>query len=480
MFKKKLMYLASLQKLLHSNASFIDLAAEQEHRVDTFFLRLASDFKVASDKKEKEDAQKKMEDYADLAVLTYRRDTLWQKITRSKKNPEFKFLKDKKDIFEALLKRDVAFQERFGSFLDMAIKNEKRQIALQKEVRRRDKNRGRKAPNYRQIYDEEGDFIPDRLALVHVTRYKPKKDQNGCYALESLATATNLAHPRNTLHFTIGHHVNSHLAGAWDDAPYVIIAPMKETMTKCGKPLGISSVDTFFEVGLNEDMHLPLGTHLIEPSNKKLPNGIFSVTRGNRTIYKQTGFTERERAFLGMPENASDEQVASFVKKETTKEILLRLGYVQSDFDRVDSLCAQRVANMGKKLGIPYTSTGAALHACVALSGINRLGHGINQVSALITEAEKMFQSHSPSEKRQKEIFNELAKVQNLDAYMETLKKSDMNQKLGFTQKEIEVYEAWKKKAQEKITALLKKRTREQSADKSTFATQAQQNRHYR
>ncbi|MBO7332050.1 MAG: hypothetical protein J6U64_00100 [Alphaproteobacteria bacterium] len=386
MFEEKITYLNRLQKLSHSDSYSVE--TYQNMLVDSFFSGLVLDIDYAESKEEKENLQQEIEAHSDLATLSYYRGTLWEKITRSKKNPIFEYKKDKKEIFEELLNRHERVRKRFSGFLDSAIKNEQDMIALQKEMERRNKYYLEKTPTYGQTFDKDGDYIPDRLALVHTTRYMPKKDENGQYMLESLATATKLAHPRNTLHFSIGHHVESHLDGAWDDTPYVIIAPMKETMDECGKPMGISSVDTFFEVGLNENMHLPEKTHLIEPSDKKMPEGIFSITHGNRTIYKQTGFTQKEKLLLGIDKPMSDKEIATIVKKRTTKEMIGRLGYVKADFENSDSLTAQKIENMGKKLGV-RSSAGSALHSCIALSGINRLGKGINTVYALINDAEK-------------------------------------------------------------------------------------------
>ena len=472
MFEEKKTYLEKLQKLSHSD----NYTAESYQNVltDSFFSGFISDLAYADSQEETDKIHQEIKAHSNLAVLTYRRDTLWEKITRSKKYPEFKFLKDKREIFEELLKRHSSVQKRFERFLDSAIKNEQDIIAIQKETVRKNNFYFERTPTYGQTFDKDGDYIPDRLALVHTTRYMPKKDENGQYMLESLATATNLAHPRNTLHFAIGHHVDSHLAGAWDDTPYVIIAPMKETMDECGKPLGISSVDTFFEVGLNENMHLPEKTHLIEPSDKKMPEGIFSITHGNRTIYKQTGFTQKEKSLLGIDKPMSDKEIAMIVKKRTTKEMISRLGYVQSDFASSDSDTAEKIENMGKKLGV-RSSAGSALHSCIALSGINRLGKGIDTVYALINDAEKP--DTSPEEKE--DILKSLSQMRDLDTYMEGWQKGDINPQIGFTQKEKEVYEAWKKKAQQKITTLLKQQTRHNTTDITILNAQAQ-NRAYR
>lgn len=469
MFEEKITYLNRLQKLSHSDTYTIE--SYQGMLTDSFFSSLISDLEYAENKEEKENIRKEIEAHSDLATLTYYRGNLWEKITRSKKNPIFEYKKDKKEIFEELLNRHEHVRKRFSGFLDSAIKNEQDMIALQKEVARRNKYYLEKTPTYGQIYDNDGDFLVDKLALVHTTRYKPKKDENGQYMLESLATATELAHPRNTLHFSIGHHVESHLEGAWEDTPYVVIAPMKETMDTHGKPMGISSVDTFFEVGLNENMHLPEKTHLIEPSDKKLPEGIFSATQGNRTIYKQNGFTEKEKLLLGIDKPMSNKEIAMIVKKRTTKEMISRLGYAQADFAASDSDTAKKIENMGEKLGV-RSSAGRTLHACIALSGINRLGRGINTVYALIDEAEKTLKTGS--EKERKEVFNKLTTVRDLDAYMTQKQKEDLNPTLGFTQKEMQVFEAWKKKTQEKITALFKKQPRNKNADMTALNLQAQ------
>ena len=111
------------------------------------------------------------------------------------------------------------------------------------------------------VYDEEGFFRPEKLALVHVTNYMPKM-KDGHYEIQSFAEATDYELPRNTIHFTIGHHVGSHLWGNWDNKGIMIVTSLKDTIDKNGLPLGMSTFDTFFETIPGRNLQLPAGTQL--------------------------------------------------------------------------------------------------------------------------------------------------------------------------------------------------------------------------
>ena len=145
-------------------------------------------------------------------------------------------------------------------------------------------------------YDENGIIRPEKLALIHVTNYLPQKNGEQ-YEIKSTAEATDYLYPRNTIHFTIGHHVDFiPMSGNWDEKGIMIVAPLKDTMDENGIPMGMSSHDTFFETTPGRNLRLPKGTQLFIPAAdpEKLA-GELSQTEGNITYYKTTGYTQEEK-----------------------------------------------------------------------------------------------------------------------------------------------------------------------------------------
>lgn len=403
--------------------------------------------------------------------------TVFSKLFYSRKCPKITFLKEKLDIFPILLEQEADFREKFKEQIDNKILLTKRNIHQKKENKRFFLSLERDKRAALPELDDKGNFNLERLALVHITRYKPHKNEKGNLVLKSLATATDLKYPRNTLHFTINHHVESHLVGDWQDAPYVIIVPFPKMLSKNGKPMGLSSVDTFFEVGLNEDLELPKETCFIEPTDKKLPEGVFSVTQGTRTVYKTKGFTEKERKILGCTGDIKDTDIATLVKKQVLHMLLDKQGYlVNQNFSRVDGNAAKIIERIGKNMGIPSTS-GAALHSMIALSGINRFGKVIDCVYTTIdivetiltadqiikrkTQSQDEYEIHNKGQKKSftnsaiEYYWTYLSEMKDLDLYLRKNGETDWLRKS--TLKEKEIYSVWKQKSQQTIRILSEK-----------------------
>ena len=233
-------------------------------------------------------------------------------------------------------------------------------------------------------YDDEGFFRPEKLALVHVTNYMPQK-KDGHYEIESTAEATDYLFPRNTIHFTIGHHVDSHANGNWDDKAIMIVTSLKDTIDANGIPLGMSSFDTFFETTPGHNLQLPAGTHFFIPTTdpKKL-EGRLSKTQGNITYYKSSGYTDEEKNKIipddyssfgtDSPKKPSDTEVVLELKRNLLDDYLEKTGYVTNSksslwdiqsnysFNSEGSTYAQDVAALGEKLGCRFYSSGNKLH----------------------------------------------------------------------------------------------------------------------
>ena len=216
----------------------------------------------------------------------------------------------------------------------------------------------------------------NKIGLVHATFYQPQKGEDVCYELDALANANGLLYPRNTLHFAVGHHVASHMAGGWNDAPYVIITGLKDLSQKHDLPWGLSLVDTFFEVGLNENLHLPEDTHIIRPAIGPLPPEKDWITFGNTTFYRTSGFSEQSRQRrmqLDHPDDlrqgreVPESKLASDLKKGLVIRILQEKGFIPMSPMSPQNY-HKEIERLAAKLGVCGTHT-ETLHAQLALTG---------------------------------------------------------------------------------------------------------------
>lgn len=476
MSEKKEKQLSNLQKILEKES--LITKAEQLSLVENFFQRFLNDLQYSTTSSERKEILSELNKYKEMVKLDYERKSFFSKIFRSTKNPKITFLKEKHLIFQSLLGENEEFKTKFETLCGYKIQAKKQQVKEQKKQKRQMAAQQLHQRAELPEKDENGNYNLDRLALVHVTRYKPKKTKSGSFCLESLATATNLDFPRNTLHFTINHHVSSHSAGGWDDAQYVLVVPFNEMIQKNGKPMGLSSVDTFFETGLNENLELPKGTCLIEPSDKKLPENVLFITRKNRTIYKTKNFTQKERKILGCTDDTPEDKVAEKVKKNALLSVLSKQGYIPDNgFALIDGNDAKIIEKIGKEMNIPTTS-GAHLHSCVALSGINRFGHSINDLYYFINRietllnAEKVVKKTRPGAGQEyviktkdktetypsveiENMSSKLADLKDFDMYMQKNEESYWLDKS--TPKEKEVYMGWREKTKKRIIGLSEK-----------------------
>ena len=138
-------------------------------------------------------------------------------------------------------------------------------------------------------------FNPDKLALVHVTDYMPQK-KDGHWEIQSTAEATDYLFVRNTVHFTVGHHVESHFFGNWVKNGVMIATPLMGVIRENNKPLGMSGVDTWFETTPGHNLKLPMGTQVFAPAeNPDDLKGELFKTKGDITYYKASQYTPEEK-----------------------------------------------------------------------------------------------------------------------------------------------------------------------------------------
>ena len=461
-FEKKV---SEVQKWARLSGQSFDVDAHKAECVQNFCDRMESDLK-SNDEFDKVYAQERLMQNPDLFAIEYLRNTFWEKITRSKANPKVRMLKEPEVIFGALYHRDDGFKSDFNYSMERKLTSYKHDVSDKRSLKR--KLERLSGP----VFDKDGDLLPDTLALVHVTNYKPQKDENGCYMVDTLAQATDFQYPRNTVHFAISHHVESHMFGSWDDKPYVLVASMKDTIDRVGKPLGISSVDTFFEFGTDEKMVFPNTTHLIEPAgDRALPKDQLWVRQGSRTIYKSKGFSDEQKKSYGVQ---TDEQMAIALKKEVLARFLTEKNYTQgcclSSFKEANSIAAQKIANMGKKMGV-HSCSENNLHAGIGVYGDFRMGQSIDDVMFYIDEVSSLVGAKSIQvDERDHFVADgkriDLSKgnlsyysgvfqsMSDLDAFFSCDLKRETEKITGVTEKEMAVFNVWKQKRQQEINQL--------------------------
>ncbi len=143
------------------------------------------------------------------------------------------------------------------------------------EQRRKDKEKGQEALEL------------ESLIAVRATKYLPVEGEEG---LEMVTTfeASDWEIPRDTIHFSLNHHVAPHMYGSWSDTPYAVISPLEEMMSSNGKPTILNTVDTFWEVGPGERLKLSENTIIVQPGD--LPEGeIISGVETKDIRYKASG-----------------------------------------------------------------------------------------------------------------------------------------------------------------------------------------------
>ncbi len=320
--------------------------------------------------------------------IAYERPTFWESVIRSKKHPYIRNI----DVSQ---KKEKIFQKRREQkFSHDRRVNDKRSRDVMASCMRRLRSICEKkcgfssnADKYSRVRSKMPDYTPDgvinfsKIGLAHATSYLPQKDEDGCYELEALANANGLFYPRNTLHFAVGHHVVSHMDGGWDDSPYVLVTGLKDLSKKHTLPWGLSLVDTFFEVGLNENLHLPEDTHMIRPALGPLPPETDWVTFGNTTFYRTSDFSKKSREDWMREEHPIDFEQgiqlpesthASDLKKVLTSRILREKGFIpMARYMYGNDKCYDdEIARLAAKLEVRGTS-GQMLHSCLALTGVN-------------------------------------------------------------------------------------------------------------
>lgn len=129
-------------------------------------------------------------------------------------------------------------------------------------------------PGQKEHFDRQRERLDpmrlEDLVAVHATRFYPTyDDQSGKWKMRTRFDAEGGKTPRTSLHFTMNHVVESHMYGSWDETPYVVVTPMEDLMKENGKPFGLSTVDTYWNLNPGEDLVLPENTWILAPGETK-------------------------------------------------------------------------------------------------------------------------------------------------------------------------------------------------------------------
>jgi hypothetical protein len=105
------------------------------------------------------------------------------------------------------------------------------------------------------------------LVLVRTTNNEPVIDKDGTVSMQPASEYSKAIHgisggnayvPRQTTHFSLNHHVQSHVLGNFEDRGYTVVAPLTKALEANGRPAVLFGVDTYFTSGPGEKVSLPM------------------------------------------------------------------------------------------------------------------------------------------------------------------------------------------------------------------------------
>jgi hypothetical protein len=161
------------------------------------------------------------------------------------------------------------------------------------------------------------------LVAVHTTETRPLLGK----FLRSTAEfngGSNKQIPRDSVHFSLNHAVESHMWGNFSGRPFTIVAPMAGMLESNGAPAAMADVDTYFMTKPGEGLTLPEGTTIIEVASKPEADAKIIQPDGSWTVN-----TEQLHSLAGIEQMAAEIQELSGAteNKYTTLPSLMWLSY---------------------------------------------------------------------------------------------------------------------------------------------------------
>jgi hypothetical protein len=143
------------------------------------------------------------------------------------------------------------------------------------------------------------------LVVVHTTETRPLLGK----VLRSTAefnSGSNRQFPRDSIHFSLNHPVDSHMWGNFSGRPFTIVAPMAGMLENNGAPAAMADVDTYFITKPGEGLTLPEGTIIIEVASKPEAGTKIVQPDGSWMVN-----TEQLRSLAGIEQMATEIQELS-------------------------------------------------------------------------------------------------------------------------------------------------------------------------
>ncbi len=149
--------------------------------------------------------------------------------------------------------------------------------------------------------------------------------------------------PRDTIHFSMNHPVESHSDGTFSARPFTVVTPMAGLLEANGAPAAMADVDTYFAVNPGEGLVLPIGTVVIEMTNESVDG---KIAQGqDKWVFSTNDLRSAQGA------NKLAHEIAELRGSELVSEVMNRraaqelLGYrkfeedlIGSDFDILNRL----------------------------------------------------------------------------------------------------------------------------------------------
>ncbi|MBP9852741.1 MAG: hypothetical protein QG629_451 [Patescibacteria group bacterium] len=129
----------------------------------------------------------------------------------------------------------------------------------------------------------------EEFSLVHFTKYLPRRYKDGALYIGTNFDSTG--RPRNTIHVALNHFVEQHSSGGWNNTPFVIVAPMTDTVELNGDPSSLIGFDTWWEAQPKQGLVLPKSAVIVRPRASKV---VQSTASGAEVRYKNAGITPRD------------------------------------------------------------------------------------------------------------------------------------------------------------------------------------------
>lgn len=189
----------------------------------------------------------------------------------------------------------------------------------------------------RSLYHSDGAMDPNGLCMVHCTEYLPEISSKNTVYIKTSNTATDGTLPRNTVHTTLNHRVQSHEGGNWDQKAYLIIGDFTEVMEANGVPRILNTVDTYWALPEKTGtLEIPNATllHPNSESNGRSPLCLYVYDDDHlrEVRYKTKDFTLADYATL--TDHKSSQHVECMIgKKDITQNDMLEAAKLNPNME---------------------------------------------------------------------------------------------------------------------------------------------------